>query len=147
VLRVRIIAVGKVKDRGARLLLDDYLGRMGRYARVEEVELRDGPEEAVTDRFARAVAGRGRVVALEVEGEPWSSQDLARFLGRCEAGGEGAVSFLIGGAYGLPTKVSHNADVRLSLSPMTLPHRLCRVVLAEQVYRGFTILRGEPYSH
>jgi 23S rRNA (pseudouridine1915-N3)-methyltransferase len=146
-LRVLIIAVGKVKDRGARMLLDDYLGRIGRYAHVEEVELKDAPEDQLVGRFARAVPQRCTAVALEVDGETWSSHDLARFVGRCEGQGGGAVAFLIGGAYGLPASVSRGAHVRLSLSPMTLPHRLCRVVLAEQVYRAFSILRGEPYAH
>ena len=59
----------------------------------------------------------------------------------------GSAAFLIGGAYGLPPEVSKRADVQLSLSPMTLPHRLARLVLAEQLYRAFTILRNEPYSH
>jgi 23S rRNA (pseudouridine1915-N3)-methyltransferase len=147
VLRVLIIAVGKVKDRGARSLLDDYLGRIGRYARVTEVELKDGPDDAVAERFARAVPERCVTVALEVEGEAWSSRGLAEFVGRCEGGGTGAVAFLIGGSYGLPAAVSRGAAVRVSLSPMTLPHRLCRVLLAEQLYRAFTLLRGEPYSH
>jgi 23S rRNA (pseudouridine1915-N3)-methyltransferase len=146
-VRVAIVAVGKVKERPLRQVLDDYLGRIGRYAKLEEVELKDEAPDKLRGRFARALDPDGRTVALEVEGQAWSSRRLAEYLGDCELHSVPTVSFLIGGAYGLPPEVSRDADVRLSLSAMTLPHRLARVVLAEQIYRGFTILRGEPYSH
>lgn len=146
-MRVVIVAVGKVKDRGLREVLDDYLGRIGRYARVEETELKDAEEAVLVERFRKVIPDRARVVALEVDGQVWSSRRLAQFVGRCEGSGVSAIVFLIGGAYGLPPSVSGEADVRLSLSAMTFPHRLCRVVLAEQIYRAFTILRNEPYSH
>ncbi|MBZ0116978.1 MAG: 23S rRNA (pseudouridine(1915)-N(3))-methyltransferase RlmH, partial [Sandaracinaceae bacterium] len=77
----------------------------------------------------------------------WSSERLARFVGDCELRSVSSIAFLIGGSYGLPPELSRGADLRVSLSAMTLPHRLARVVLAEQIYRAFTILRGEPYSH
>lgn len=147
-MRVRIVAVGKIKERGIRDAIDDYLGRLGRYvAKVEEFELRDGDEAEVTARFEKKVPERAKVVALEVDGKAWSSQRLAKYLGDREGDGTAHVVFLIGGSYGLPRKVSDAADVKLSLSAMTLPHRLARLMLAEQIYRGFTILRGEPYSH
>jgi 23S rRNA (pseudouridine1915-N3)-methyltransferase len=87
------------------------------------------------------------VVALEVEGRPQGSRDFAAWLGRAENESVQTVVFLLGGAYGLPAEVSREADLRLSLSAMTLPHRLARLMLAEQLYRAFSILRGEPYDH
>jgi 23S rRNA (pseudouridine1915-N3)-methyltransferase len=146
-VRVRIIAVGKIKEKPTQELLRDYYGRIDRYARFDEVELKDGTEEEVTERFERAIPERSRVVALEVLGQRWSSEQLAQHLGRCEGEGVQSAVFLIGGSYGLPKVISKRADVQLSLSAMTLPHRLARLLLAEQVYRGFTILRNEPYSH
>ena len=146
-MRVRIIAVGKIKEKPTQELLRDYYGRIDRYARFDEVELKDGTEEEVTERFERALPERSRVVALEVLGQRWSSDQLAQHLGRCEGEGVQRAVFLIGGSYGLPKVISKRADVQLSLSAMTLPHRLARLLLAEQVYRGFTILRNEPYSH
>ena len=83
----------------------------------------------------------------EVDGEHWSSERLAKFLGDAGVHSVPAVAFLIGGSYGLPPEISRAAHVRLSLSAMTLPHRLARLVLAEQIYRGFTILNNEPYHH
>lgn len=146
-MRVAIIAVGKVKEREIRAALDDYYGRIRRYAKLEEIELKDASPSEVRDRFTKAIDPRGRTIALEVEGEAWSSRRLADFVGECELGSVPSVSFLIGGAYGLPPEISRAAHRRLSLSAMTLPHRLARLILAEQVYRAYTILRGEPYSH
>jgi len=146
VLRVSIIAVGKIKQAGMRAEIDDYLGRIRRYATFEEIELKDGSDAELQPRFERALPKRARVVALEVEGKPVTSQGLADVVRRAELDAT-PLAFLIGGAYGLPKAVSKAAHVQLSLSAMTLPHRLARLVLAEQIYRAFTILRGEPYSH
>lgn len=146
-MRISVIAVGKIKEPGLRAAVDDYLKRIGRYARVEEHELKDGGEDELEDRFRRAIAERAKVVALEVTGKAWSSERFAKFIGDAENEGTFSIAFLIGGSYGLPKKVREVAGVELSLSPMTLPHRLARLVLVEQIYRGFTILRNEPYSH
>ncbi len=146
-MRVRIIAVGKAKDRDLRSLLGDYYARIGRYARLEEIEIKDGKVEEVAERLARSIPDRSRVVALEVDGQSLSSRGLATWLERAENESVQSVVFLIGGAYGLPPELSKKADLRLSLSAMTLPHRLARLFLAEQIYRGFSISRGEPYDH
>lgn len=146
-MRIVVVAVGKVKERGLRDALDDYYGRVRRYAKLEEIELKDAPPEVLRERFQRTLDPRGRCVALEVDGKALSSRQLADAVGRCELGSVPTLTFLIGGAYGLPPEVSRAAHERLSLSAMTLPHRLARVVLAEQIYRAFTILRGEPYAH
>lgn len=147
-MRLTIVAVGKIKQAGLRAELDDYLGRIRRYASCREIELKDGSEREVAERFERSLPERATVAALEVDGVLHDSAGFARWIGQCEhsaLGGE--LVFLIGGAYGLPEASSRRAQVRLSLSKLTLPHRLARVVLAEQLYRAFTILRGEPYAH
>ena len=146
-MRVRIIAVGKAKDRDLRSLLGDYYARIGRYAKLEEIEIKDGKVDDVAERLARSIPDRSRVVALEVDGRSLSSRGLATWLERAENDSVQRVVFLIGGAYGLPPEISKKADLRLSLSAMTLPHRLARLFLAEQIYRGFSISRGEPYDH
>ena len=146
-MRIKVVAVGKAKDRDLRSMLSDYYARIERYAKLEEIEIKDGSANEVTDRLVRAIPDRSRVVALEVTGRAQSSHDFSAWLGRAEIESVQTVVFLIGGAYGLPGDVSNKADLRLSLSAMTLPHRLARLVLAEQIYRAFTILRGEPYDH
>jgi 23S rRNA (pseudouridine1915-N3)-methyltransferase len=146
-VHVRIIAVGKAKDRELRALLGDYYARIGRYAKLEEIEIKDGKEAEVSDRLSRGIPERSRVVALEVDGRSLSSHELSRWIDRAENDSVQTLVFLIGGSYGLPPELSKKADLRLSLSAMTFPHRLARLVLAEQVYRAFSISRGEPYDH
>ena len=146
-MHVHVVAVGKIKERGIREAIDDYAKRIGRYATFHEVELKDAPEGELEARFRKAIPARARVVALEVEGRVVSSQALAQLVGQAEDGAILHLVFLVGGAYGLPPTISRGADVQLSLSKLTLPHRLARLLLVEQLYRSFTILRGEPYSH
>jgi 23S rRNA (pseudouridine1915-N3)-methyltransferase len=139
-VRLSVIAVGRIKDKGLRAVADDYLGRIQHYVRCDEVEARDAAG------LTRAVPKETLIVALEVHGEVYSSEAFAHRLQRWSSQGKGSVAFLVGGADGIPPALSRSADVRLSLSPMTLPHRLARVVLLEQIYRALTILRGEPYA-
>ena len=146
-MHVRIIAVGKAKDRELRALLGDYYARIGRYAKLEEIEIKDGKAAEVSDRLSRGLPERARVVALEVDGRSLRSHELSKWLDRAENDSVQTLVFLIGGSYGLPPELSKKADLRLSLSAMTFPHRLARLVLAEQVYRAFSISRGEPYDH
>jgi 23S rRNA (pseudouridine1915-N3)-methyltransferase len=146
-VRIRIVAVGKAKNRDLRSLLADYYARIGRYAKLEEIEIKDGDEAQVSDRLARSIPDRSRVVALEVDGRALTSRELAGWIDRAENESVQTLVFLIGGAYGLPQELSRKADLRLSMSAMTLPHRLARLVLAEQIYRAFTISRNEPYDH
>ena len=146
-MRIRILAVGKAKHRDLRSLLGDYYARIGRYAKLEEVEIKDGKADQVAERLSRHIPERSRIVALEVEGRALNSRELATWLGRAESESIQTMVFLVGGAHGLPQELSSKADLRLSLSAMTFPHRLARLILAEQIYRGFSILRGEPYDH
>ncbi len=146
-MEVRVVAVGRVKERGLREAIDDYLERIGHFAKVKEIELPDGSVAEVAAKIGKAIGPRSRVVALEVEGKALSSAGLAKLLARAENDAVQSLVFLIGGSYGLPPEVSAAADVQLSLSAMTLPHRIARLFLVEQIYRGFTILRGIPYDH
>ena len=146
-MHVHVLAVGKIKERGLRELIDDYAKRIGRYGTYHELELKDGSHEELDERFRKAIPARARVFALEVEGKVVSSHDLAQLVGRAEDTSVMNLVFLIGGAYGLPPISSRAADGQLSLSKLTLPHRLARLLLVEQLYRAFTILRNEPYSH
>ncbi len=146
-MRVVIIAVGKVKEKHLRTAVDEYLKRIKRYARVEEIELKDGDAAEVRARFEKAIPDRSRVIALEVEGKSITSAQFAKWIDDTENSGVQSLVFLIGGSYGLPPEISRAAHQRLSLSAMILPHRLARLFLAEQVYRAFTISRNEPYSH
>jgi 23S rRNA (pseudouridine1915-N3)-methyltransferase len=137
-MRYHVVAVGRVRDAAFRAACDGYLARLRRYARVEEREVR---AEA---RILAAVPEGARLVALSRRGEPWSSAELAAWTARWEREGRD-VTFAIGGAEALPEDVLQAAERLWSLSPLTLPHELARVVVYEQLYRAYTIRRGEPY--
>jgi 23S rRNA (pseudouridine1915-N3)-methyltransferase len=145
-VKLRIVAVGAVKERAARALVDDYLGRIRRACACAEIELRPVAPVRMARALDKALEG-ATVVALEPTGRELSSRELAARLERLLSTGKGVVAFVIGGADGLPAGVAERATERWSLSRLTLPHRLARVVLAEQLYRALTILRGEPYDH
>jgi len=146
-VKIAIIAVGKVKQPGLRAELDDYLKRLSRYTSCSEIELKDGGDGEVAARFEKAIPDRARRIALEVNGKSLSSHGLADLVANAEQTAVPSLAFLIGGSYGLPKAISASAQLQLSLSALTLPHRLARLLLAEQLYRAYTILRNEPYSH
>ncbi len=142
-MKLRIIAVGGIKDRATRELVDVYVKRIGRYCRCEEIELKPGKGERAA--IAKAV-GDTTLVALDVRGDAMTSRALATRVERLASRGKGVVSFVIGGAEGLPKATLTAAVERWSLSALTFPHRLARLMLVEQLYRAMTILRGEPYD-
>ena len=140
-MKLVVLAQGKLKERALRELVDDYKGRLARYlAGLDEIEVKD------VESLARRVPRDCFVVMLEVWGEALSSPRLANKIEAWGASKNGNVCFVIGGAEGIPRELSSRADAHLSLSSLTLPHRLVRLLLFEQLYRSMTILRGEPYA-
>ncbi len=139
-MKIVIVAEGKLKEPAYRSLADDYGARLMRYCRMEEKEV------VSREKLARAIPAFAQIVALEVDGETLSSLELARKVGTWSAQGKGILAFVIGGAEGIPKELSARANYRLSLSKLTLPHRLARIVLLEQLYRAMTILNNEPYA-
>lgn len=138
-MQITILAVGKLRDRAVVTLCDDYLKRARRHLPVEVVECRN---EAELDRRLDRGA---RVVLLDAGGRTYDSEGFARWLDGQMTYGRADLIFVIGGADGFSDTLRGRGDETLSLGPMTLPHRLARVVLTEQIYRALSILRGEPY--
>ncbi len=146
-----LLGVGQLRP-GFRAVCDDYLRRLGRHVKVREVEVREASraptvaaqraEEAA--RLRTRIPAGARLVALARQGSGWSSEEVARRLGRWRQESR-AVVLAIGGSHGLAQGLVDDAADRWSLGPLTLPHELARVVVAEQLYRAGTILRGEPY--
>lgn len=131
-----------MRDRRLAAVCDEYLDRARRHLPVEIIEV--DTDEALLRRLP---SGAGvEIVALEAGGEPWDTARLTAFVEHGMVHGQRQVAFLIGGSDGLPATAVARAGRRLSLSPMTLPHRLARVVLAEQIYRALSIIKGEPYN-
>lgn len=139
-MRLVILAVGRIKEPAFLALCDDYAKRIARHCAIEVRELKNDAA------LRKALAPGDTVVALEVGGKQWTSTQFAAKVQAWVEGGGSRLVFLIGGADGLPSDVSRAAQLELSLSTMTLPHRLARVLLLEQLYRAFSIWRGEPYA-
>jgi 23S rRNA (pseudouridine1915-N3)-methyltransferase len=147
-MRLTVIGVGRVKQRELRGAIDEYLARLRRYLPCEEIEIADGTAGVVAEAIERvAQRSSARLIALDVTGRALSSEAFASQLERSFSTGKGHVAFAIGGADGLPPATLTAAVDRWSLSPLTFPHRLARLVLVEQLYRAMTILRREPYAH
>jgi 23S rRNA (pseudouridine1915-N3)-methyltransferase len=146
-----VLAVGRLRP-ALREVADDYLRRLSRYAGAREIEVREASRaptipaqrgEEAARLTARMPVG-SRVVALARDGQGWTSAELARRLDEWRLAAR-PVTFVIGGSHGLAAALLERAERRWSLGPVTLPHELARVVVLEQLYRAFTILRGEPY--
>lgn len=151
--QILIAAVGRLKTPHWEAAQDDYLGRLGRYTAARLVEVKDAvgrgePDRVAADREGRllleASEGAGRRIALHRTGRRLDSPGLARFLER-QVEVYGKLALLIGGPVGLSTEVLAASAEKLSLSGLTLPHELARVLLLEQLYRVATILGGEKY--
>lgn len=139
-MRYQLIALGgaKMKSGALRAACDEYLSRLRHYTKIDEREVRD---EA---RVPREVLDDTRLVALVRDGEAWTSEQLAAQTERWERDARD-VAFVVGGPDGLSAALQARAQQRWSLGPLTLPHELARVIVYEQLYRAYTIRRGEPY--
>ncbi len=157
-MSMTLIAVGRMKEKPYRAMADEYVKRLSRYGRLEEIELPDLPEpantspaieEQIRQREGEAILQRIRpgdyVIALTIPGRQWDSPGLSRHLDQLMARGASSIVFVIGGSLGLSDGVIARADEELSMSPMTFPHQLARVMLLEQVYRAMKIRAGERY--
>lgn len=140
----KIITVGKPALRWAREGLEDYLHRMSRTHSVECVPIKDGPPEIICKKMLELSIDSHRVL-LDERGRHWRSKELAQWIGNQELHGCKRVSILIGGSSGHPEELKKVVKDSWSLSSMTLQHELALVVLVEQIYRAYSILRGDPY--
>ena len=152
-----ILCVGKMKEKAYRQMADEYLKRLSRYGKYEETEIPDLPEqtgsaaleEQVKTREGEALLGRirpgDRVIALTIPGRQPDSVELAVHLQELRTNGFSRIVFVIGGSLGLGQNVLARADEEMSMSRMTFPHQLARVMLLEQLYRAEKILAGERY--
>lgn len=165
-MKILLLSVGAVKKPFYKAGIDEYLKRIKRYASIESAEVKDEtaslkmPRTEVLrregERLGKRLLNTDYLVTLidgSSGGKNFSTEKFSRYMedtlsaasGR--AIGKKRLVFIVGGAYGLSPELLDRSELRLSLSAMTLPHELARLVLAEQLYRAFTVIRGEPYSH
>ena len=151
---IRIIALGKIKDKHLKALIDDYILRIGRYHKIEVLELKD---ETITDNNSTAniIETEGKrvmeklgesdyVVALDLHGKMMDSLEFARNIDHILTHNRN-LTFVIGGSLGISKEITDRANLRLKLSDMTFFHQMTRLILTEQIYRAFKILNRETY--
>lgn len=157
-MKITIITVGKLKEKYLKQGIDEYLKRLSAYAKVEIAEVPDekAPEsmsdaegeivkQKEGERILSHISPDTYVITLEINGKMLTSEQLAAKMDELATYGKSKIAFVIGGSLGLSQDVQQRSDYALSFSKMTFPHQLMRLVLVEQVYRGFRINRGEPY--
>lgn len=155
---VTVVCVGKCKENHWRDACSEYAKRLSAYCRfsiveVEEERCPDRPNEAQIalvlqkegERIIKAIPSHSVVIGLCIEGKPMSSEELSQFLEQCALQGDSHMVFVIGGSFGLSDPVKSLCRYRLSMSRMTFPHQLARVMLCEQVYRAYQIASGGKY--
>jgi 23S rRNA (pseudouridine1915-N3)-methyltransferase len=149
-MKFRFIWVGKTRDKNYLALQDEYLRRLSHFVRCEIIEVKDSAphedKEIEGKRILEKVNQNPFVCLLDVEGRKLSSPQLANEVEKWQNAGMKEVTFIIGGAEGVSPEVARRANDRLSLSFLTFTHEMARVVLFEQLYRSFTIIKGFPYQ-
>lgn len=157
-MNITLVTVGKLKEKYLKAAIAEYSKRLSRYCKLNIVELQDEktPENASLkednlikgkegERILSAIKENMYVVALDLNGKMLTSEEFSSFIDDLGLRGSSNIAFIIGGSLGLSRKVLQRADYKLCFSKMTFPHQLFRVMLLEQIYRGFKISRGEPY--
>lgn len=157
-MRITLVTVGKIKEAYFTGAIAEYQKRLSRYCKLEIIELADektpdNASEALEaqikdregERILKALKEDAYVIALAIEGKMPDSVELSRKLEQMAVRGVSHIMFVIGGSLGLSKEVLARADEKLSFSKMTFPHQLMRVILLEQIYRSYRIMKGEPY--
>jgi len=153
-MRLKLLWVGKTQESWVRTGIEEYAGRVRRYLPLEILEAREekgaqaaAMRERECERLAKLLPKGAKLVLLDERGDAMTSTEFASFLSRNRDQGTQDLVFAIGGAYGFTDGFRSQAFKAISLSRMTLTHQMVRVFLLEQIYRGFTIMNGEPYHH
>lgn len=157
-MRIKLITVGKIKEKYFVNAVKEYTKRLGAYCKIETIEVSDEkcPEhlsdkemlqvkDKEGDRILSKIKDSDYVIALAIEGKQLSSEDLADKINSLALSGKSDIAFIIGGSLGLADKVMKRSNYQLSFSKMTFPHQLMKVVLVEQIYRAFRIMNGHAY--
>ena len=157
-MKIKVVTVGKLKEKYLKDGITEYSKRISQFAKLEMIELADEktPDKASESenqkileiegqRILSKVGDRDFVIALAIEGKTFSSEEFSKNLEEASIKGFSTLTFIIGGSLGLSSSVKNRANLSVSFGRLTLPHQLMRLVLAEQIYRAFTIQQGSPY--
>ena len=157
-MNINIIAVGKIKEKYIKEGIKEFSKRLSRYASLKIIEINDekAPEnlsdrdmqivkEKEGEKIIQKLSQNSYLIALTIDGKQLSSEELSEKMGDIMLEGGSDITFVIGGSLGLSDEVVNKCKYKLSFSKMTFPHQLMRIILLEQIYRSFRIIRGEPY--
>ncbi|WP_042220980.1 23S rRNA (pseudouridine(1915)-N(3))-methyltransferase RlmH [Oceanobacillus manasiensis] len=157
-MKITLVSVGKLKEKYLKQGIQEYMKRLSAYAKVDIVEVADekAPENMSEaemlevkrkegERILSHISQDTYVITLEINGKMLSSEQLATKMDELATYGKSKIAFVIGGSLGISDEVQKRSDLALSFSKMTFPHQVMRLILLEQVYRAFRIIRGEPY--
>lgn len=157
-MNITIITVGKLKEKYLKDAIEEYSKRLGRYCKLDIIELADEKtpdnasdkeENTIKEKEGQAILNKIKdnmfVIAMDLGGRQLTSMDFAEYIENLGVTGNSNIAFIIGGSLGISKSVLSRANYKLCFSKMTFPHQLFRVMLLEQIYRGFRIMKGEPY--
>lgn len=157
-MEIRILSVGKIKEKYLNDGISEYAKRLSRYCRLTFCQVADEktPDKASDalnrqikeiegERLLKHIREQDYVIALAIDGKMLDSVELSKMIGQLGVAGKSSLAFVIGGSLGLSDAVLRHADCRLSFSKMTFPHQLMQMILLEQIYRSYRILNNEPY--
>jgi 23S rRNA (pseudouridine1915-N3)-methyltransferase len=157
-MNITLVTVGKIKEKYFKDAIAEYSKRLSRYCKLDIVEVADEktPDNASevlenqikqkeAERILKYIREDSYCIALAIDGKKYNSMDFARHIEKLGVSGKSSLSFVIGGSLGLHDSVLKRANEKISFSDMTFPHQLMRVILLEQVYRGYRIINNEPY--
>ena len=157
-MKIRVVSVGKIKEKYLRDGIAEYSKRLSRYCKLEIIELKDEKtkenssakedelvKQTEGERILKNIPEDSFVIALAIDGKMLDSVELSKKINELGLRGISNITFVIGGSLGLDDRVLKKADFKLSFSPMTFPHQLMRMILLEQIYRSYRIINNEPY--
>lgn len=157
-MTITVITVGKLKEKYLKDAIDEYSKRLSRYCKLDIIEIADEKtpdnasakeEEAIKEKEGQAILNKIKdnmfVISMDLSGKQLTSQEFSDYIHNLGVVGSSNIAFIIGGSLGISKSVLSRANYKLCFSKMTFPHQLFRVMLLEQIYRGFRIMKGEPY--
>ncbi len=154
-IKINVVAVGKVKEKYFADGILEYAKRLSRFVDFNIIEVQeenytktdDGIIKTILEKEAERIKPhlKGKVIALAIEGKKYSSKSFSEMIKKSVDGGQGVITFVIGGSYGIHEDIKNRADGLMSFSDMTFPHTLFRLMLTEQIYRAFSIINGSAY--
>ena len=141
---IKIICVGKIKEKFYRDAIDEYMKRLSKYHKIQIIEVNDSNMKLEKEEILKKLDTKDYIITMEIEGKELSSLELSNFMDKTFLTNSN-ITFIIGGSNGLADEIKDKSNYKLSFSKLTFPHQLFRVILLEQIYRSFKILNNEAY--